>query len=500
MIRFKYSHKDIHNAYEYLVNYAAKKVRNGDRESALKVVDAAARLQYNYNELYKDERLEDLLKEISTYWNLSENIVAKQNVVLFYNFMTMDNRGLTQQYISALSEIPEVNVIYVTEEGGNLKSKDTYDLLNKIGATIYVLQTNKKKYVDLIDDFNSIIEKHKPSSVFLHIAPWTVVPIVSLYCYPSIRKYLINITDHTFGLGIKLVDQSIEFRSYGISLSKKYRGLDDDKICYLPYYPWVSDNVSFKGFPVDTDGKVLLFSGGDFYKITDKNNTFFHLIRRILELNRCALFFYAGIGDMLEIRKLISQYKLEHRFFLLGHRDDISQVFQHSDIYIGTYPVAGGLMAQYAAYYSKPIVALSLQRYRCVLVGEKEIDYGITSVDSFLEEVNRLINSNTYREEKGRLFNRSIISQKDFTTFVKLLCSHQKSGLQYSEYNLCNADYDIKDGCLERLNKRSQKGVVEYFVVKAINYRSFLYMPKIFFNRVIDLFYKYLLTKQVSKK
>lgn len=47
--------------------------------------------------------------------------------------------------------------------------------------------------------------------------------------------------------------------------------------------------------------------------------------------------------------------------FLIGDRHDINEVFKHSDIFLNTYPIGGGLMTQYAAANSKPILSLGVK-------------------------------------------------------------------------------------------------------------------------------------------
>ena len=46
--------------------------------------------------------------------------------------------------------------------------------------------------------------------------------------------------------------------------------------------------------------------------------------------------------------------------FFIGRRKRmaaIDAVFENCDIYLGTYPICGGLMSQYAAMHAKPILA-----------------------------------------------------------------------------------------------------------------------------------------------
>ena len=246
-MRIKYTHKDINNCYEKMISSAWHCLESHDIEKSLKFIDVAANLQYHYNSIYKDDRLNDLLRVISESILNNCSIKCDEHCVLFYDFASLDNRGLTQQYIHALLQNPRRKLLYVTEKDLSLpSSSDIKSMLDAGNVSIYELVGDN--YSKNVHDFYSIVINNKPSCIFMHIAPWSVVPLTTLYAIKGIRIYNINITDHAFWLGNDLLTKSIEFRTYGIKLSLTEREISKNQICFLPFYPWVRRTV-FKGFP-----------------------------------------------------------------------------------------------------------------------------------------------------------------------------------------------------------------------------------------------------------
>ena len=190
----------------------------------------------------------------------------------------------------------------------------------------------------------------------------------------------------------------------------------------MPYYPWLEE-IPFQGFPVSVEGKVVLFSGSYLYKIDDKEDTFFHIVADILKDNPNVTMFFAGGGDSDKLNELISREHLYDRFILLGNRTDIAAVFKHIDIYIGTYPLGGGLMSQYAALSGKPIVAYKTYEVEKVVCNKNKKHFVYDSIEGLKDEVNHLIRDKKYRTEQGNEFKCLTASQADFRERFLLLYS-----------------------------------------------------------------------------
>lgn len=450
-MRLRYHKKELNRVYNSILRHAEMSFSQHDVEAALCRVQLAAELQYIVNEIFLDERLEHLLGLISVeIVGKKKDYKGKEGTVLFYDHYGLDNRGLTQQYLDALYQIDGISVVYVLENTANQKCENTLRLVKEHGSKYYELGDGN--YKEKIIKLCKIIEDESPSDVFLHISPSSPIPFTVLSAFPTVRKILINITDHAFGIGGgRFYDYSFEFREYGAKISLEKRAFELKQLLLLPYYPW-QEETTFQGFPIPTDGKVVLFSGSYLYKIDDKENTFFNIIADILKANPNAVMFFAGGGDDGKLRGLIEKANLGKRFYLLGNRTDISSLFKHIDIYIGTYPLAGGLMTQYASINAKPILAYKTHEIEEVVCNKHYKQFVFDSKDDLLTEANHLIRDKKYREEQGKVFGGLTASQSDFRERFKELYVHLP-GLQSAP----NIDIDYNNHTQRHINNLNSR-------------------------------------------
>lgn len=86
---------------------------------------------------------------------------------------------------------------------------------------------------------------------------------------------------------------------------------------------------------------------------------------------------------------MIKKYQLGDRFYVLGFRNDIIELFRKVDVYIGTYPIGGGLMTQIAASNNLPVVqyaspGLSDKLSEFLLPGECDCDQIVYLDENFI--------------------------------------------------------------------------------------------------------------------
>ena len=211
--------------------------------------------------------------------------------------------------------------------------------------------------------------------------------------------------------------------------------------------------------------------------------------------NPQTVFFYAGTGNTDRIVKLIYKYQLSNRFFLLGDRTDIAEVFDNCHIYLGTYPVSGELMSQYAAFFKKPIIAL-LKKGHDVIVGKNEMVISYNNINELYKEIHLLINDSNYRDIKGRCLKDSLISQAEFSCIVNDICEGNDQGLPYYLTNESEDYRKYKEECLERLNLDVTKGALERRIAKVFGIKLLFVSLKITANSIVSI----LMTRRVSCK
>lgn len=448
----KLTKEDVLSLYSKVKQKAFREYKRGNIEKALKSISVASIIAYKLCFIYKDDDLEHLLSDIS-----SELLPKNEKETLLERYVLIDafgtpNKGLTQQYLRGLISM-NVDFLYVSENVLDSR-KEIYNevIYSEKGKLCLVSKGKEEKRIKYVYDQ---VTEFQPSVVLAHISPWDVVATTVLYALPQCVRYNINLTDHAFWLGSGCFDYTLEFRNYGCTVSAERRGFDLSQILLNPYYP-IIDDTKFLGFPNINKEQVILFSGGAYYKIYGENYAFLHMIKHILSRNLNSILLFAGSGDEKPFRRFLQETHLEDRVFLIGHRKDINQVFAHCDIYLGTYPFAGGLMTQYAAYNSKPVVAFTKTDVTTNKIedlifqnDEAEIKLTYTDLDKYYSEIDRLILDVYYRREKGKILKRALMKKTDFDLNLKR-CLSEKIGNQFSTMKI---NYDERfSWYLELLN------------------------------------------------
>jgi hypothetical protein len=487
--------KDIIGIYDKLKNLAFKAQDSGCYEKSLKYIEISAWMAYTFSWIIKDDELESLMKDISkSIFKLTTEYNPIADKYVFYDSISHDNVGLSQQYIRALIA-NNLSFLYITESKRTHQSKNIFSEIEEYNKAEISKIPQKLKRTEKAKFIYERLISYRPSKLFMHLMPNSVNALTAFYALPNeITKYQINTTDHAFWLGTNCLDYSLEFRPYGCTLSKIERTIDEDKILLLPYYPIISAS-EFQGFPEVCEGKVIVFSGGSYTKILGENNLFLNLVKQILLANSQAVFLYAGGGDSTHIEKFINDAGLEERFILLGLRTDINEVFKHCDIYMSTYPFGGGLMGQFAAVNGKPILSYSKpekvsswpEETVCQL---KKIRITHTDIDGFLLEAHKLIYDSDYRMASGKTLKECVISVDKFNRIFEQSVVKNINQLSYDVVDV-NVDLVFEHGIdIENINNE-----IKIFLFKTLKFNVPFVSPKIFFWAFTYMFTKSFLIK-----
>lgn len=473
--------EDIIRSYNYTKKLAFKAFKAGDFEKSLHYIQISTHVAYNFNWIYSDDDFEQLLTKISNaLLKPKSNYKCLSNHYVFYDSFSTDNRALTQQYIRALMALG-CDFLYIAESSKkNEQGEDIFKELESYKKVeVFEIPQNigSKEILTLVYDK---IVSYKPTKLFMHIHPWSVSAITVFNALPKgIIKYKINLTDHAFWLGNRCLDYSVEFRPRGCTLSEERRNISKDQILFLPYYPIKGDHI-FKGFPKEcTKEKIIIFSGGSPYKVYGKNGEYFDLIRNILIENPNTIFLYAGDGDLAPMRKFIKRNYLKERFILIGNRRDINAVFEHCDIYLGTYPIQGGLMSQLAAINGKPIIAYASNDLDGIVEGIvcyngiMHITY--TDKNLFFNEVKHLIDDADYRKQKGSEIKACLPTKKQFEENFQKLLNSDKTEFNYKDVKI---NYDAVFQLYLEIENKFQY-VYKTLILKEFKLKTVYLNPKI---------------------
>lgn len=435
--------ENIIKQYNKVIRLAEISYNKGNFDKCLFHIKVAANIAYNINFKYTDKRIEELLENISG--KILSHLTPSQNndrTILFYDSFGWDNKGLTQQYVRALMSIG-YDIVYVVENGDIEKRKELLsDISSKKNNTVIELDNELSYTSQIIWLYNTIIN-FRPSKIFLHILPDSVVPVVVSYRIKGQNTvYNINLTDHAFWIGSGCIDYNIEFREHGCNISMNFRGLKKNQLLLLPFYP-ILNSAAFKGFDANLENKVVLFSGGSYYKIYGKEGIFFKVLKLLFDRFSNIILLYAGWGYEKPILEFIKNNHLENRLILIGERDDINEVFKRIDIYLGTFPFGGGLMSQYASVNKKPIVTYnpessSFSDMEKIVCQQKEIHFSFKNLPDLLGNFERLVLDERYRIEYGEEFGDCVISPTQFKDELEYILINTTSLRKFNDIIIKN--------------------------------------------------------------
>lgn len=411
--------------YNKLKKQILNKSSKGNYEEALLLIESAALLMNNFNLFYHDDDFENVLvKGAELLFDKDENINDSKKSpkhVLFFDYFNKDYRGLTLQYISALIDIG-YQITFLTYEDGRTSQNVIESKLEQYSKGRF-LKIKKTSLIEQSKAIKNAIEESGASVVISQTVPWDIsVNLALLSLSKKITKYLINITDHAFGLGKSVYDYFLEFRTYGAVISNKYRGIPLRKIKILPFYPVQNFDNDFHGLPFDFPKSQFVFSGGSFYKLGGSSK-YYEIVTHILNKHKDVVVFFLGNGDKSELEAFIKDNNFENRFILGQERSDLSHIYDRCLLYLNTYPLGGGLMTQYAilnhkvplGYNDKSIPAVDIEE--CLLKSDQKFTFH--NINDLLNEIDTVIEDEGYRKKRESKLNGLIITPDVFSQNLK---------------------------------------------------------------------------------
>lgn len=487
----KLSQRDIKQGYAGIKALARKDVASGNINRAMQRISHCATLAQQFNWIYADKNLEALLSEIS------DSIIDRTrdsyslvcNRVLLYDEFCV-SFILVIQYIDALVAAGK-EIVYVAFESKTGRYSDILDYIRSVPKSTIILLKRSNYVVENQQLYKTILST-RPEQLLLHISG-TTMALPALFALPvEIKKYLINLADQTFWLGASIIDYVLEFRQFGVSVSQQRRGIRPDQQLLIPFYP-VIDNNPFQGFPAECtqEGKVLIFSGSDIYKVLDEKRMYWHLVKRLLDTFPEVVFLFATKGDgigMDFLQKFICDNHFEGRFIYTKFRPDINEVLAHTDIYMGTCPASGSLMSQLAARNATPI----LQYYypgtpddeteQAICVND-EFQISFQDEESFMVEAEKLIHDIEYRKKQGERLQKAMIGVEQFNEMVRKTLETNKTQIPLKPFDM---NYQLLDDRWFALEKAGYIDSMNYIYGLLGVKNCIMYAPVLFLKKQIN--------------
>lgn len=397
-------------------------------DSSIAYAKCLANLYYIFGVKYVDMVLERYVKTLSDKIILSQDNNKDEYACVFYDDFSVDNRGLTQQYIESLLALGyKITYIYPS------KSKDNKRIITALSHShnqIVPIEHNHNG-MQLAQQIYDIVNSSCAKHLFLHMLPYSVEASIALCALDStIKKYNINLTDHAYNIGTTHMDYNIEFRNYGANISVKYRGIEEEKEILLPMFPILDTSFPYEGYPKACDNKVVILTGGAIYKVIDDSEIFFKLIKEVLSTNLNAVVVYIGCRDMALFDKYLSKYGLKDRMLVLGEKKDICRLMMSCDIYMNTFPIGGGLMCQIAASLGKPVINYKHnQGIEECICQRQHVEMSFDTVNEFCDEMTKLVEDEQYRLRRGQEFKASMVNAAHFRKLLGEFLKNGKGGV-----------------------------------------------------------------------
>lgn len=489
--QMRFDHEKVDHISEKLKKILRKAKAQGNYELMLEAIETFAFIHCSWNQIYTDLEIEEALQNIRDKITMSSfpAEISRKKTVVFHNGFGVDAwDGLMYIYVKALLALgyQVIHIASVDLKSGQPKFKELVKNENVI-FEYYCMEGADR--VTQAKDISRIINKYKPEMAFLYLTPWDTAAALAYSWYQgSMTRYLINATDHTFWIGHSAFDICIEFRNYGASLSVKHRHIDVSRLVILPFYPTIDTTKEFEGFPFETDGYKIVFSGGAPYKVYDSNNSFFRLVSSMLEKHEDVIFVYAPKSDELNCKEV--KEKFPTRFFLIEKRKDLFQLLKRVYLYLSTYPIGGTLMTQCAVLAGKyPLVAIQNDGFSGTLLGSDERELYYESLEALEEDMDRMLDNECYLKEKEIKLQNRVITEERFVEELNQVIKTGRSG-----YCICDENYNYN--VFEKLFER--RFDYNYIMNRAIlrdEVRSELlrYFPKQFVKKEVQVMKKILM-------
>lgn len=452
--------KNVQKIKDYHLKKLNKMLNSVKNERRLTVlfdkIHFVANYLYEYNILFDCPELEDRISSFSSLLQSKKEITNEYDLIFFDSF-GLSRRGLADIYLDGFIN-NLYRVLYLTYEDNYVSTKELRDKYETTISFRYI-----KRGVSEYNLLYSLFCKSK--KIVLYITPCDILPVVVAKETKAI-KYLINLTDHAYWFGKSVCDYVIDFRNFGSSVNVFRRKVQESNLLLQPYYPNIKE-TDFLGYPSSRMNKNnTFFSGGALYKTIDDELSFYSMVDYILNKYPSLYYWYAGSGDTTYMKQLMTKHP--NRVFLTNERPDLFQIMENIKFYLGTYPMSGGLMTQFAVAANTP--ALNIvddDSKEGILLKNGESVFEFENKDLLLKELDLLLSNDSYFNKRVSNLNNTIVSKELFDNNLKSIIDNQQSMF----------DISLKEPQIERF-------LETYYERDSINKRCAVFVDKkfTFFN------------------
>lgn len=425
--------------------------RNNEKDNIDRVyqlIDTYSVLVQTINDHFRDDFIENILKSIaSRFLNSQDDYNSKdENIIVFYDQIgTTICLGL--QYLRALKQLG-YRVVYIFESPSRKVKKDLLLEVYSSCEAVYVFQ--EKSTISLARKIREIIISSKACKLISHCSAEGALGATVFYSLNGLEKYRIVPGDHHFNIGIDSYDHFFDYRNFAIKVSIEERKIPMKKVHKLPYYPIIENNMEFAGFPAEAQNKTVILAAGSEYKFHG-STWFYDFSKKLLFDNPNTVIVFLG-GKSPHIVDYVKSQGLEHRFLLLGYRKDFVACMKHSDIFLNSYPMGGGLVGLTAVNLGIPVLSHydeynALQNSIRSFMGAEDVDSPISFIDDskMHEYANSLIRDVLYRRSEGARMKKMAQTKQNFDRILGEILKEDKHVVKSVTEKSCHLEKRLEN-------------------------------------------------------
>lgn len=465
---------------------ADKHYRSGNYEKAMSAISCAAKVMYDYNQFYTDDELEQYIDLITRkfkpdFQNELDHYEKENRTILFYDGFGMDTRGVAKMYLNAL-KANGYKIVYVVPDTSRDKMPDTWELIKDANVSWVYLPENRG-YCLWTTELIKTIFKYHPQAMFFYTTPYDVSGAVAFAMMDGkTTRYLIDLTDHAFWLGIKSNDYFCGSREMSASNQYYERGIPKEKCIKLGVNLIIDECDDHSGLPFNVENESYIFSGGSLYKtLGDADNTYYKIVDSLLGKHKNIKFLYAGEGNREQMNELLAKYP--DRAFLIKERKDFYFLIKNCTLYLNTYPMFGGMMMKYAANAGRiPVTLKHDADSDGLLIDQDKAKIEYDTYEELIRDVDLLLTDDEYLKKREKLLEGTVITEERFIKNVRTIIEEQRTDYEHEFVRIDTRQF--RKEFFERFNLESEKK--ELF--SSANYSLLLEMPcmyKVFFMKLV---------------
>lgn len=427
-----------------LINSLKKQMNDGIKkqnyEKAMASIQYSCNILYQFNQKYKDDDFEEGVIRISRYYqkyyeNTLNHYNPDDNTVLFYDGFGLDKRGVAKNNLNALNK-NGYRIIYVGPKTAQGNMPETKKLMEQADISWNYIDT-LGSYTNCTKELLSIILKFCPKAMLFYTLPYDASGAVAFATMTGkTDRFLIDLTDHAFWLGVKCNDYFLGSRQISASNQLYERGIRKEQILKCGNSVLIDKSeYNHSDLPFDVKAHRYVFSGGQLYKtLGDPHLYYYQIVRYILKKHTDIYFLYAGGGDTSEMDQIISEYP--GRAFLIKERKDYYYLIENCTLYLNTYPMFGGMMMKYCANAGK--LPLTLRHGEdSMLLNEQEkcqIDYD--TYQELIDDLDNLLDNEAYLHEREKKVKCGVTPEEQFVRDIG-------SAIEFHTVTLTHSDQRI---------------------------------------------------------